>query len=82
MAEKSPERRLTEFIRRFSPEVARTARSARTKVHNLLPDAFELVYDNYNALAWISTGESLPNIEGSRVLRWSSVARDHSTTGP
>ena len=51
MAEKSPERRLTEFIGRFSPEVARTARSARTKVRKLLPDAFELVYDNYNALA-------------------------------
>jgi hypothetical protein len=51
MAEKSPERRLTEFIGKFSPEVARTARSARTKVHKLLPGAFELVYDNYNALA-------------------------------
>jgi hypothetical protein len=51
MAEESPERRLTEFIGKFSPEVARTARSARTKVRRLLPDAFELVYDNYNALA-------------------------------
>ena len=51
MAEKSSERRLTEFIAKFSPDVARTARSARTKIHKLLPDAFELVYDNYNALA-------------------------------
>ena len=51
MAEKSPERRLTDFIGKFSPEVARTARSARAKIHELLPSALELVYDNYNALA-------------------------------
>ena len=51
MAEKSPERRLAEFIAKFSPEVARVARGARTKVRELLPGAFELVYDNYNALA-------------------------------
>jgi hypothetical protein len=51
MAEKTPERRLTEFIGKFSPEVARTARRARAKIHELLPGALELVYDNYNALA-------------------------------
>ena len=51
MAEESPERRLAQFIAKFSPEVARAARVARTKVRKLLPGAFELVYDNYNALA-------------------------------
>jgi hypothetical protein len=51
MAEESPERRLATFIARFSPEVARAARRARAKVRKLLPGAFELVYDNYNALA-------------------------------
>jgi hypothetical protein len=51
MADKSPEHRLTEFIAKFNPEVARTARRARTKIRKLLPGAFELVYDNYNALA-------------------------------
>ena len=51
MAEESPERRLAQFIGKFSPEVARVAKAARTKVRKLLPGAFELVYDNYNALA-------------------------------
>jgi hypothetical protein len=51
MALTSPERQLAGFIARFSPEVARVAKAARTRVRKLLPNAFELVYDNYNALA-------------------------------
>jgi hypothetical protein len=51
MGEPSPERRLAEFIGKFTPEVARSARIARTRIRKLLPGAFELVYDNYNALA-------------------------------
>jgi hypothetical protein len=51
MAEESAERRLAQFIGKFSPEVARVARAARAKVRSLLPGTFELVYDNYNALA-------------------------------
>ena len=51
MTEESPERRLAQFIAKFSPEVARVAKVARTRVRRLLPGAFELVYDNYNALA-------------------------------
>ncbi len=47
----SPERQLSGFLAKFSPEVARVARAARTKVRKLLPGAIELVYDNYNALA-------------------------------
>ena len=39
------------FIARFSPEVSRAARTARARIRRLLPGAFELVYDNYNALA-------------------------------
>jgi hypothetical protein len=50
-SELSAERQLAEFISRFSPEVIRTAKAARAKVRTLLPEAFELVYDNYNALA-------------------------------
>jgi hypothetical protein len=44
-------RRLAELIGRYSPEVARAARAARSRVRKLLPGAIELVYDNYNALA-------------------------------
>ena len=45
------ERQVAGFIARFTPDVARAAKSARAKVRKLLPGAFELVYDNYNALA-------------------------------
>ena len=49
--EQAPERRVAQFIGRYSPEVARAARAARARVRKLLPGAFELAYDNYNALA-------------------------------
>ncbi|MFL5296387.1 MAG: hypothetical protein ACJ798_08400 [Phenylobacterium sp.] len=39
------------FIARFSDEVAGQIRAARAAMRARLPDAFELVYDNYNALA-------------------------------
>jgi hypothetical protein len=51
MVEESPQRRVAQFIAKFSPEVARAAKTARDKIRKLLPGAFELVYDNYNALA-------------------------------
>jgi hypothetical protein len=51
MAEPSPQRRLASFIGKFSPEVAHVARAARARIRKLVPGAFELVYDNYNALA-------------------------------
>jgi hypothetical protein len=47
----APERQLAGFIAKFNPEVARVAKAARARVGKLLPNAFELVYDNYNALA-------------------------------
>jgi hypothetical protein len=51
MTERSAERQLAAFIARFTPEVARVAKEARTRIRRLLPGALELVYDNYNALA-------------------------------
>jgi hypothetical protein len=51
MAEPSPQRQVAQFIAKYSPEVARAAKTARAKVRRLLPGAVELVYDNYNALA-------------------------------
>lgn len=42
--------RLAEFVGRFSPEIARLARSALGSMRKHLPGAFELVYDNAYAL--------------------------------
>jgi hypothetical protein len=50
-APKAPRASLGEFIDKFSPAVAKTARAALVKMRARLPGAVELVYDNYNALA-------------------------------
>lgn len=39
------------FIDKFDPDVAVSVRAALAKMRKRLPGAFELVYDNYNALA-------------------------------
>jgi hypothetical protein len=39
------------FIAKFSDEVAAEIRAARAEMRRRLPGAYELVYDNYNALA-------------------------------
>ena len=87
VAEQSPQRRLAEFIGKYSPEVARAARAARTTVRKLLPGAFELVYDNYNALALaFSPTERVSDVILSVALypRWVSLffARGASLPDP
>jgi hypothetical protein len=44
----TPERRLAEFIAKFTPEMTTLIRAARSKMRKRLPNALELVYDNYN----------------------------------
>ena len=44
----SPEKQLAGFIDKFAPDMASLIRAARKKMRALLPDAIELVYDNYN----------------------------------
>ena len=44
----SPEKQLAGFIAKFTPEVASLIREARRKMRERLPQALELVYDNYN----------------------------------
>ena len=44
----TPEKQLTSFIAKFTPEVARLIRATRKKMRERLPRAAELVYDNYN----------------------------------
>ena len=43
-----PEKQLAGFIAKFTPEIATLIRAARKKMRERLPQAVELVYDNYN----------------------------------
>jgi len=45
------EAELESFIAKFTDQVAGEIRAARAEMRRRLPGAFELVYDNYNALA-------------------------------
>ena len=47
----TPEKQLDGFIDKFEPPTARLIRAARKKMRAKLPNAIELVYDNYNFLA-------------------------------
>ena len=44
----SPEKQLAGFIAKFSPEMATLIQKARKKMRERVPQALELVYDNYN----------------------------------
>jgi hypothetical protein len=44
----SPEKQLAGFIAKFTPAMASTIHAARKKMRERLPNAHELVYDNYN----------------------------------
>ena len=43
---------LGDFIARYSPEIASDLRAARKHLRTRFPRGYELVYDNYNALAF------------------------------
>jgi hypothetical protein len=43
-----PEQQLDEFIAKFTPAMGRLIRAARAKMRGFIPQALELVYDNYN----------------------------------
>jgi hypothetical protein len=53
----SPEKQLSGFLGKYSPEVAKEFRAARKVMKTRLPGAVELVYDNWN---WLVIGYS-PN---------------------
>ena len=42
---------MTEFLSKFTPEIAAQAKKCLSKMRARLPGAWQLVYDNYNALA-------------------------------
>ncbi len=47
----SAETQLDDFLDAYTPEIAAIARKALVKLRKRLPNAIEMVYDNYNALA-------------------------------
>jgi hypothetical protein len=46
----TPEQQLQALVDRYTPAIAALARAVRKRLHAQLPPAFEMVYDNYNAL--------------------------------
>ncbi len=48
---KSPEEQLAGFLAKFTPEIESLAYAILLKMRATYPNALELVYDNYNALA-------------------------------
>ena len=48
----SSESRITEFIGKYTPEVATTIAGCRERLRALFPRGYELVFDNYNALVF------------------------------
>jgi hypothetical protein len=44
----TPEKQLAGFIAKFTPEKAKRIRAARAKMRKRIPQALEMVYDNYN----------------------------------
>ncbi|MCL4849384.1 MAG: hypothetical protein KJ066_22760 [Acidobacteria bacterium] len=47
----NPRTQLDGFIERFAPEIVALAKAALAKMRKRFPNANQLVYDNYNALA-------------------------------
>ena len=50
MTAKAPtaEKQLASFIAKFTPQMAKRIRAARAKMRKRIPQAVEMVYDNYN----------------------------------
>jgi hypothetical protein len=51
MGEQTPAKQLAAFLAKYEPDVATLAKGALARLRKRLPGAYELVYDNYNALA-------------------------------
>jgi len=51
MIDATPASRLAGFLGKYEPAVAALAKGALAQLRRRLPGAFELIYDNYNALA-------------------------------
>lgn len=52
MKKASTEAEIDGFIAKYTPELQKELRAARAKMQRLVPNGYELVYDNYNALVF------------------------------
>jgi hypothetical protein len=69
----TPRQQLDAFLAKFDPAVAKTAKAVLAAMRARLPGAFELVYDNYNALAiGFANGEKVGDVVFSIAVypRW------------
>jgi hypothetical protein len=72
----SPESQLDAFLAKYTPEVAAQGHLALERMRSRLPGAWQLVYDNYNALAIaFSANDKLSGVVFSIALypRWVSL---------
>ena len=84
-ASADPEARWRAFLKRYDTAIAAQAVATRTKLRTLLPGAFELVWDNYNALVMaFGTSEKQSDIICSIALypRWVTLFFLHGNTLP
>ena len=71
-----PQQQLDSFIDKFTPDIAKLARTILEKMRKQYPTALQLVYDNYNALAiGFSPSERVSEVIFSIALypRWVSL---------
>ena len=48
----SPQKQIDSFLAKYAPKMQKLARAALAKMRKRLPNAVEMVYDNYNALVF------------------------------
>ncbi len=81
----TPQAQLDECIDHYPPEIAKLTRAALKKMRARLPHAWQLVYDNYNALAiGFSPTEKTGDVIFSLALypRWVTLFFFHATKLP
>jgi hypothetical protein len=69
----TPRQQLDAFLAKYDPAIGRTAKAVLAAMRARLPGAFELVYDNYNALAiGFARGEKVGDVVFSIAVypRW------------
>src|ERR1700748_968160 len=72
----SPKAELDSFLAKFTPEMAKSAKGVLAAMRKICPGAFELVYDNYKALAvGFATGERVRDVWFSIAVypNWASI---------
>src|ERR1700761_76843 len=72
----NPKAQLDSFLAKFTPEMAKSTRGVLAAMRKICPGAYELVYDNYNALAiGFATAERVKDVWFSIAVypKWASL---------